>query len=72
MVIKRYGKYILDLDDFKRYLVLVDVGKGPLFGISKFYSNYYQAIKKFEELVKINPIYSNKLPIYTKKHYDIT
>lgn len=60
MVIKRVGKYILDLDDFKRYLVLVDVGKGPLFGISKFYTNYYQANKKFEEIVKINPIFTNK------------
>ena len=59
MVIKRVGKYILDLDDLKRYLVLVDVGKGrPLFGISKFYTNYYQANKKFEEIVKINPIFN--------------
>ena len=57
MVIKRVGKYILDLDESNRYLVLVDVGKEYLFGLSKFYTSFYHANKKFEEIVKRNPIF---------------
>ena len=56
MVIKRVGKYVLELDSLNRYLVLVDVGIGPLFGLGKKYSSFYHANKKFDEIVKRDPI----------------